>query len=103
MFEIFVPDEHDSMSSITLGETEFYLRFTYNSRFDLWSIGIYDSMKEPIIPMTKIVPYFDLFSVYSGTDLPSGSLFCDCKKDTVGESDFRDKTAHMVYAEAGEL
>ena len=46
MFEIFVPDEHDSMSSITLGETEYYLRFTYNSRFDFWSVGIYDSMKE---------------------------------------------------------
>lgn len=102
MFEIFVPDEHDSMSGITLDGTAYLLRFTYNSTADYWSIGLYDENENGIIPMTRIVPYFDLFGIYTYDGLPEGTLFCDSREEYIRENAFRDGTAHMIYLEKGD-
>lgn len=101
MFEIMVPEAHDSMSKVTLDGTSYVLRFTHNGTFDYWSIGIYDEQENEIVPMTKIVPYFSLFN-YPYTDLPKGVLFCDTKQDVVHENDFKDRIAHIIYIEEGD-
>lgn len=101
MFEIMVPEGHDTMCDVTLDGQNFVLRFTYNGTCDYWSIGIYDEMENEIIPMTKIVPFFDLFP-YSYSDLPGGILFCDARTDVVHENDFKERIAHIVYIPEAE-
>jgi hypothetical protein len=103
MFEIIVPKGHDTMNRVTLDGTVYVLRFTYNSTYDYWSIGIYDEQENEIIPMTKCVPYFDIFGMYPYDDLPKGVLFCDSKQGSVHESDFTNRIAHIVYMEEADL
>ncbi len=102
MFEIIVPEGHDTMSRVTLDGTVYWLRFTYNGTEDYWSVGVYDEDENPIIAMEKIVPWFRLFN-YPYTDLPGGTLFCDCPNDTVKGDDFKNRVAHMVYIEEAEI
>lgn len=101
MFEILVPEAHDSMSKVTLDGTIYRLRFTYNGDYDYWSIGIYDENDNAIVPMTKIVPLANLFP-YPYDDLPKGTLFCYSKQDDVHENDFKNRIAHIVYLEEGD-
>lgn len=101
MFEIMVPEGHDTMNKVTLDGTSYVLRFTYNGTYDYWSIGIYDEQENEIIPMTKIVPYYNLFD-YPYDDLPKGMMFCDTKQDVVHENDFKDRIAHIIYVEEGD-
>lgn len=102
MFDIIVPEGHDTMSRVTLSGTVYFLRFTYNGTYDYWSIGIYDEMENEIIPMTKIVPHINLFD-YTYTDLPEGILMCDSKQDEIHENDFKDKNAYITYIEPEDL
>lgn len=102
MFEIVVPEGHDTMSKVTLDGTVYVLRFTYNGTQDYWSIGIYDESENPIIPMTKIVPLYKLFN-YAYTDLPKGILFCDCPNEVIRENDFKNRVAHIVYIEEADI
>lgn len=102
MFDIIVPEGHDTMSRVTLSGTVYHMRFTYNGTYDYWSIGLYDEDQNPIIPMTKIVPHFNLFD-YPYSDLPKGALMCDSKQDAVHENDFRDKLAYITYIEPEDL
>lgn len=103
MLYIEVPDMNDSMSSINIDDTEYYIRFTYNERHDYWSFGIYDEDEEPIIAMTKIVPGFSLLRYYKDSRLPDGAFGCLSDTDKVGRSAFNDVTAEFVYIPNSEL
>lgn len=103
MIMINVPDMHDSMSKVTLDGTVYWLRFTYNSTYDYWSIGIYDEDQNDYIPMTKIVPMYDLLRSYKSYEgIPQGYLFCAAKVEQIKESSFKDGDAIIVYIGAEE-
>ncbi len=103
MLYIKVPDMNDSMSSVSIDGREYVLRFTYNETYDYWSFGLYDTNREPILAMTRIVPNFPLYHFYSGSDLPDGIFGCLSDNLKVGRNAFRDKTAEFVYIPNSEL
>lgn len=103
MLYIKVPDMNDSMSSISIDGVEYVLRFTYNEKYDYWSFGVYDSKREPIIAMTRIVPNFPIFHFYTGRNLPDGVFGCLSDSGKVGREAFNDKTAEFVYIPNAEL
>lgn len=56
MLYITVPDMNDSVSSLTIADKEYLIRFTYNGTGDFWSFGLLDTNNNPIISPTKMVP-----------------------------------------------
>ena len=103
MLYIDVPDMNDSMSSITIDDVEYYLRFTYNEKFGFWKFGLYDEDEAPIVAMTKIVPNYPLFDQYTDSRLPDGIFGCLSDTDDVGREAFNDLTAEFVYIPNEEL
>jgi len=100
---IEVPKKNDSISRITLAEKQFYIRFTYNPSYDYWSFGIYDMKMNPIIPMTKIVPYFPLYHYYKYTDLPEGTFGCIGVERRPGKDSFSSGKAKFVFIPDSEV
>ncbi len=103
MLYIDVPDMNDSMSSLSIDGTEYWLRFTYNERYDYWSFGLYDEDEEPIIAMTRIVPNFPIFHYYTDSGIPDGIFGCLSDIDDVGRDAFINKTAEFIYIPNAEL
>jgi hypothetical protein len=103
MLYIEIPDRNDSISRITLSGKEYYIRFTYNPSYDYWSFGLYKINMEPILPMTKIVPFSPLTYFYTYTDLPDGDFGCFAVDNHVGRNAFKEKKAKFVYIPNSEL
>lgn len=103
MLYIDVPDMNDSMSSLSIDGKEYWLRFTYNEKYDYWSFGLYDKGKEPIIAMTRIVPNFPIYFFYTDSAIPDGTFGCVSDLDTVGRDAFTKKTAEFVYIPNAEV
>ena len=98
---------NDSMSALSIDGVLYYLRFTYNSEYDYWSFGLYNSKKEPIVAMTRIVPNFPIFVYYTDNDIPDGTFGClyygDENDGTVGRQAFNDQMAEFVYIPNSEV
>lgn len=103
MIYIQVPDQNDSMATLSIDGIVYMLRFTYNETYDYWSFGLYNEREQPIIAMTRIVPNFPLLHFYTDTDLPNGIFGCVSKKETVGRYDFVNQTAEFIYIPNVEL
>ncbi|MEG1716200.1 MAG: hypothetical protein RR275_05270 [Lachnospiraceae bacterium] len=103
MLYITVPDMNDSMSAVTIDNTEFNIRFTYNELGDYWSFGIYDTEEEPMIAMTKIVPDFPLTHFYTSTDLPDGTFGAISNELHIGRQTFNEGKAEFVYIPNSEV
>ena len=103
MLVIQVPDKNDSIGRITLNGKEYYIRFTINSSYDYWSFGLYDLRKNPIIPMTKVVPLVPLLHYYKYSDLPDGVFMCVPISGNVGRKSFSENKAYFVFVPGDEL
>lgn len=103
MIYIEVPDENDSMVSIELDDKEYFLRFTYNEKYDYWSMGIYDEDEEPIVNAVKMVSGFPLFMMYKDQRLPSGSFGVIGEADKAGRQSFVNGEAELVYIPSTEV
>lgn len=97
MLYITVPDMNDSVSSITIDEKQYLIRFTYNGTGDYWSFGISDNDDEPIIAATKIVPQFPITHFYTFTDLPDGIFGVLTDEERITRDSFKNGKAEFVY------
>jgi len=100
---IKVPDMNDSISTLSIDEVEYLLRFTYNEKYDFWNFGLYTVEEEPIVAMTRIVPNFPIMHFYTYTDIPDGIFGCLSDTDTVGRQAFNNQTAEFIYIPNVEL
>lgn len=103
MIYIGVPDMNDSISTITIDDIEYKLRFTYNEAFDYWSFGVYDANLFPLVSMIKIVPNFPLNFPYTNINLPDGDFGCISDLTRVGRNDFVNNLADFVYIPRSDL
>lgn len=104
MFYINVPDMNDSIGRITLSEKDYYIRFTWNSTYDYWSFGIYETDMTPILTGSKIVPLSPLTYYYQTiTDFPDGIFGAFTTLDNIGRNDFVDNKAKFAYIPNSEL
>lgn len=103
MLYIKVPDQNDSMSTLSIDGVEYLLRFTYNEKYDFWNFGLYTVAEEPIIAMTRIVPNFPIMHYYTYTEIPDGIFGCLSDTDKVGRQAFNQQTAEFVYIPKVEL
>lgn len=103
MLYIEVPDMNDSISTLSIDEKEYRIRFTYNEKYDYWSFGLYDCKEIPIIAMNRVVPNFPLIHFCSDFRLPDGIFGCISINEKVGRTAFIDKTARFVFIPNAEL
>lgn len=104
MLQIYVPDENDSLGTISLTGLEYFIRFTYNSTYDYWSMTLYSDKMEQITPMTKLLPNTDVFFYYSyDTNLPDGKFIVVTDLEKVGRQDFNDNKAYLLFYTNDEL
>lgn len=103
MIYISVPDMNDSISTISIDNVTYGLRFTYNEKYDYWSFGLYDEDENPIIAMTRLVPNFPILFFYNFDSMPDGEFGCSSTKETVGREDFNNGTAEFFYIPNVEL
>lgn len=106
MTEIKIPYQYpDSFTSITIDRKEYFLRFTYNHKFDYWVMGIYDVGKNPISVGMKLVPNYPINHYCKKDDSPTGifSLISYVEKDAIGMEDVRNGRAELVYIAYNEL
>lgn len=97
MLYITVPDMNDSISTITIDEKLYVLRFTYNGSGDYWTFGVSDIDDNPIISPTKIVPNFPLTHFYNFTELPSGIFGAISEEERITRNSFVDEKAEFVF------
>lgn len=97
MIYITVPDMNDSVSSITILEKEYLIRFTYNGTGDFWSFGLSDIDDNPIIELTKIVPNFPLTHFMNFTALPDGIFGVLTEETRLTRESFNNGTAEFVF------
>lgn len=102
MVYIQVPDRNDSVSSITLDEKEYTIRFTYNGKYDYWSFGIAGE-DGYILTNTKIVPNFPLFAYCNDARLPRGIFGALTDDAKIGRDAFKNKDAEFVYIPLEDL
>ena len=103
MVYINIPDMNDSMSTITIDEKEYKMRFTYNELYDYWNFGLYKGDDTPLISMVKIVPNFPLLYPYANAESPDGDFGCISELKKVGRNDFISKLAEFVYIPRKDL
>lgn len=103
MIFIKPPNMNDSFSSISIEGKSYFLRFTYNEKGDYWNFGLYDTNKEPIIAMTKIVKDFPILWFYSDEEIPCGEFACISATEEIGRNAFEDGSAEFMYIPYSEV
>lgn len=97
MLYITVPDMNDSVSSLTIVDKEYLIRFTYNGTGDFWSFGLLDTNNNPIISPTKMVPNFPLTHFMNFTSLPDGIFGVLSEEKRLTRESFNNGTAEFVF------
>lgn len=103
MIYITVPDMNDSISSITIAEKQYLIRFTYNGTGDFWSFGVSDNDDQLIVAATKIVPCFPLTHFYNFTDLPDGIFGVLTEEKRLTRESFNEGKAEFVFIPWNEV
>ena len=99
-FEITVPDMNDSVSRVTLADTFYRVRFTYNCGSDSWSFGLYTDQDVPIALGIRIIPGMPMNLFFGAAELPNGVFGCLTKLDHVGRDAFKEGKAKFVFIPA---
>lgn len=94
---IDVPNMNDSLSPITIDDTPYNIRFTYNDTKDYWTFGLYTDLEDPIIEGIKIVPWVVLNLFFGARKLTDGIFFCMSNQDRVGRNDFAEGKATFAF------
>ncbi len=95
----------DSISGITIDRKEYMLRFTYNDKFDYWTIGIYDSKMNPLSIGMKIMPNYPLNHYCKKDNTPSGvfAAMTFVETETIGMKEVKEESVIMTYVPYDEL
>lgn len=59
----------------TLGEADYSLDFSFNSRMGSWFLDVSDANGSPIVTSIRLIPNRNLLAQFSDTRLPPGVLF----------------------------
>lgn len=106
MTYIKIPTQYnDSMSSVFLDRTRYFIRFTYNVVSDWWTMSLYDADRNPIITCLKLIPNYPMNHYCKSDNAPNGifSLVSMVEKDVVSTSDIKNGLAYLVYIPYDEL
>ena len=105
MIEIRVIDANDSVQEVALDGDVFFLRMSWTSEGEFWSLGVEDFDRTVVLAGIRVVPDSPLLEMFRHLAVPKGELYAVLMDETRGDfvrSDFVTGTAHLVYVEEGE-
>lgn len=75
-------DSPSSFVDVSIQDFVYRFRYTYNTRFDYWSLGIYDTEDNVLIEGLKIVLNYNIIGQYVDRNLPKGKIIAIRINDT---------------------
>lgn len=104
MFRIPVLDANDSLTEIVLDDETFFLRLSWNSEGELWTLSIENAHNDAIVDGIAVVPDTPLLQRYRHLHVPAGDLVAVSPdlRDTIGREDLPSGDVALVYIPAQE-
>lgn len=105
MQEIPVIDANDSIVEIELDGDVYYIRMSWNSEGEFWSLSVEDYARTVLIAGVLVVPFAQLLVPFHHLALPAGEIYAALMDDTREQflrTDFADGSGHLIYVPAGE-
>lgn len=105
MIVIPVPDANDSLTEVELDGITYFLRVSWNSEAELWSMAIENAYNEVIVAGICVVPDTPLLAGYRHLAVPAGELvaLAPDRRDTVSRAALPAGEVALVYVNAEEV
>lgn len=105
MIVIPVPDANDSLTEVELDGITYFLRLSWNSEAELWSMAIENAYNEVIVAGICVVPDTPLLAGYRHLAVPAGELvaLAPDRRDTVSRAALPAGEVALVYVNAEEV
>lgn len=105
MIVIPVPDANDSLTEVELDGITYFLRLSWNSEAELWSMAIENAYNEVIVAGICVVPDTPLLAGHRHLAVPTGELvaLAPDRRDTVSRAALPAGEVSLVYVNAEEV
>lgn len=105
MIVIPVLDANDSLTEVVLDDETFFLRLSWNSEGQFWTLGVENAYNEVIITGIALVPDTPLLARYRHLLVPDGELFAltPDRRDTISREALPSGDVALVYLDAEEV
>lgn len=105
MIVIPVPDANDSLTEVELDGITYFLRVSWNSEAELWSMAIENAYNEVIVAGICVVPDTPLLAGYRHLAVPAGELvaLAPDRRDTVSRAALPAGDVALAYVNAEEV
>lgn len=105
MIVIPVPDANDSLTEVELDGITYFLRLSWNSEAELWSMAIENAYNEVIVAGICVVPDTPLLAGYRHLAVPAGELvaLAPDRRDTVSRAALPAGDVALAYVNAEEV
>ncbi|WP_066733534.1 phage baseplate plug protein [Cupriavidus sp. D384] len=105
MLTLPVSDANDSLIEVELDGMTCFLRLSWNSEAELWSLAIENAYNELIVAGVAVVPDTPLLARFRHLSVPPGELVAlvPDRRDAVGREALPAGDVALIYVEASEL
>ncbi|AKQ55183.1 Uncharacterised protein [Bordetella hinzii] len=105
MIEIPVLDANDSLTEMELEGVTYFLRLSWNSGAELWTLSIENAYNEVIVAGLAVVPGTPLLAQYRHLAVPAGELvaLAPDRRDTISRRALPAGDVAFVYLDAEEV
>lgn len=101
-----LPDHNDFISKITLDDTIYWLKLSWNDRGQFWKFGLLDQNKNVLFDGVKCVTNYPLLEqIRPILPIPNGEfmVFTFDKNSAIGRNDFVNKRCVLAYLSSSEV
>lgn len=105
MIRLPVIDANDQLLEAELDGQVFFLRLSWNSEGEFWSLGLSDFERTVVLSGIRIVPDVNLLAMWRHLPIPRGELYALLMDETRGDfvrGDFLDGIGALIYVEQDE-
>lgn len=105
MLTIPVIDENDSLTEVELDGRTYFLRLSWNSEAEIWSLGIENAANELVVAGIALVPDFPILRPYRHLAVPPGDLLALApdRRDSISREALPAGDVALIYVSAAEV
>lgn len=105
MMRLPVLDANDSLLEVEFEGDVFFLRMSWNSEGEFWSLGLEDYTHNTILAGVRVVPDSPLLGMFRNLPVPKGEIYAvlfDTTRQDFLRNDFLDGSAELIYVASDE-
>jgi len=105
MIQIPIPDVNDSLTEVDLDGLTYFMRLSWNSEAELWTLSIENAYNELIVAGIAVLPGTPLLSGYRHLTVPAGELvaLAPDRRDTISRAALPSGEVALIYVDAQEM